>query len=168
MDTAAQLIKADYGTAQQRQVAEQQPFKDLRPREYHPPAHVSLSKPMQVLRTVQQPMQQAMQQAMHQPTQRPVQQQQQQQPQPAYYHQPMPAAAPKGPEACCCAMSLLVFSTGEWCVAARRCNARGVTIVEHWLTGDCRALLKLDRNTVTWVHHDRRAAQRGAGVQLLF
>lgn len=60
-------------------------------------------------------------------------------PQPA---QPQPAVSMPGTvqsskqqEACCCAMSLLVFSTGEWCVAARRCDARGVTIVEHWLTG---------------------------------
>lgn len=55
---------------------------------------------------------------------------------------PNNATAPTAPtpaaqgEACCCAMSLLVFSTGEWCVAARRCDIRGVTLVEHWLTGE--------------------------------
>lgn len=32
-------------------------------------------------------------------------------------------------------MSLLVFSSGEWCVAARLCDEPGVTLVEHWLTG---------------------------------
>ncbi len=42
---------------------------------------------------------------------------------------------PPQPEVEFCAMSLLVFSGGDWCVSARLCDRNGVTLIERWLMG---------------------------------
>ena len=125
-----QPIKAHYAPMQQQASAQQAVMRQQAAMQQQAGVQQAANQPV-VQQPGGNPERHPVQQATSQPPPQPVQ--------PAHYAVQEAAVPKAGPatqaEACCCAMSLLVFSPGEWCVAARRCDARGVTLVEHWLTG---------------------------------